>query len=172
MSALPASSLESLHQTLIGEIEDYRQLAVLTQQEQVALQDGNLDDLICTVQKKEGLLTRMGKWEKTRQQVIAHLAAILKLPANVSLADLLVFCDEGIAQKLAALRQEFLALSEQIRRLSQGNQLILQSELVRVDATINYLLSDVTAGSYCAPKGGVNSISKLPVAGHLLNWQA
>ncbi len=172
MSTLPASNLESLHQTLTGEIEDYRQLAMLTQQERVALQGGNLDDLICAIQKKEGLLTRLSQWEKARQQVMAHIAALLKLPATISMADLLAFCDEGIAQKLSVLRQEFLTLSEQIRGLSQGNQLLLQTELVRVDATINYLLSDVATGSYHSPKGAGNSASRLPVAGHMLNWQA
>lgn len=166
MPALSLSNLESLHQTLLGEIEDYRQLVMLTQQERVALQSNNLNDLICTVQQKESLLSRLAKWEKTRQQIVTHLAAMLKLPSNVSLIDLLAFCDESIAQKLSALRQELLSLSGQIRRLTQGNQLLLQAEAVRVDATINYLLSDVATGSYHG-----NSTSRLPVAGHVFNWR-
>jgi hypothetical protein len=36
MSTLSTSSLESLHQTLTHEIEDYRQLATLTQQGRAA----------------------------------------------------------------------------------------------------------------------------------------
>ncbi|MFN8457149.1 MAG: flagellar protein FlgN [Anaerolineae bacterium] len=166
MSVLSASTLESLYQTLTSEIEDYRQLVVLTHQERAALQSGNLDDLIGTVQKKETLLTRLNKWEKARQQLMAHLAALLKLSTTISLADVLAFCDEGIAPKLSALRQEFLALSEQVRSLTQGNQLLLQAELVRVDATVNYLLSDVTPGNYHA-----NSTPRLPVAGNVLNWR-
>lgn len=171
MSVLPVSGFESLHQTLTIEIEDYRQLAMLTQQERAALQSGNLDDLVCAVQKKEGLLIRLDKWAKTRQQLINHLAVMLRLPVTTSLVDLLAFCDEGIAQKLSVLRQEFLALAEQIRGLSQGNQLLLQVELLRVDATVNYLLSNVTMGSYHSPKDAGNSAHRLPVAGNMLNWQ-
>lgn len=171
MSVLPPSSLESLQQTLTHEIEDYRQLAALTHQERVALQSGNLDDLIATVGAKESLLTRLSTWERNRQQLIAHLAAILKKPASITLSELLTFCDDNIAQKLSALRQEFIALVEQIRGLSQGNQLLLQAELVRVDVTVNYLLAAITPGGYQPVHMAGNPAPKLPVAGNMLNWR-
>lgn len=169
MSSLLSPLLDALYQTLTGEVEDYRQLIHLTQREQTALQNGSLADLLATVEGKENLLNRLAQWEQARQRIMASLAQRLQLPA-ASLLDLLAYCDGSIGQKLAALRQEFAGLVEQLRSLNQSNQLLLQTELVRVNATLNFVLAIAAFDGPYSTRGTSQNTS-LPAAGHVLNWQ-
>lgn len=162
---LPISPLlDALHQTLVSEVKDYRQLVTLTESEQIALQNGNLIDLMATTQGKESLLNRLAQWEQARQRITASLAERLQLPA-ASLAELLAHCDQAIGQRLLALRQEFVSLVEQLRALNHSNHLLLQSELVRVNATLNFVLTTF------ASDGPYGQNSRPPIAGNVLNWQ-
>jgi len=169
MSSPNSSLLDALYHTLISEVEDYRHLITLTESEQAALQKGNLTDLMATVQGKENLLSRLAQWEQARQRITATLAERLQLPA-ASLSDLLSHCDQAIGQKLSALRQEFVGLVEQLRSLNQSNQLLLQTELVRVNATLNYVLGPVASDSPYSVRGASRN-TRLPVAGNVLNWR-
>lgn len=171
MPLLPTPIIDTLHHTLTNEVEDYRQLLSLTQREQVALQRGSLTDLIATTEAKTSLLQRLADWEKTRQQIVIKLAEKLKLPLIPSLSDLIAFCDETAAEKLAALRQEFINLTEQVYLLNQGNQLLLQTELVRVNATVNYLLSGTSAGVGYTTNGISAHLTPPSSAGNVFNWQ-
>jgi flagellar biosynthesis/type III secretory pathway chaperone len=160
-----------LQETLSSEVEDYRQLLLLTQREQVALQKGNLVDLMATIPDKASLLQRLAEGEKSRQKTVVTLAEKLKLPADASLADLITFCDEAAGQNLSALRHEFMGLAEQLSHLNQGNQLLLQSELARVNATVNYFLSHMIAGAGYTVSGMTTPSSLSQVTGNVLNWQ-
>lgn len=163
----PASSIvEALHQTLSNEVEDYRQLVNLTQHEHVALQNGSLTDLITTVQSKESMLSRLVQREENRQQLMTILLERLQLPASASLADLITCCDEIIAQKLATLRQEFINLVEQLNALNHDNQVLLQSELARVNATFNFAMAMLTPDKQYT----INGLSS-PVVGNIVNRQ-
>lgn len=171
MTLLTTPIIDTLHNTLVNEVEDYRQLLSLTQCEQIALQNGNLTDLTATTEAKISLLQRLADWEKTRQQIMAKLAEKLKLPTTPSLSELIVFCDETVAEKLATLRHEFINLTEQVYLLNQGNQLLLQTELVRVNATVNYLLSGTSASVGYTTSGISAHLTPSTSAGNVFNWQ-
>ncbi|NJN92588.1 MAG: flagellar protein FlgN [Anaerolineales bacterium] len=171
MTLLTTPIVDTLHHNLVNEVEDYRQLLSLTQCEQIALQSGNLTDLTATTEAKISLLQRLADWEKKRQQIMAKLAEKLKLPAPPSLSELIAFCDETVAEKLATLRQEFINLTEQVYLLNQGNQLLLQTELVRVNATVNYLLSGTSAGVGYTTNGISAHLTPPSSAGNVFNWQ-
>lgn len=172
MSLLPTSAIDNLHHTLANEVEDYRQLLSLTQREQVALQHGSLTDLVATTEAKTSLLQRLADWEKMRQQIVIKLAEKMKLPVTPSLSDLITFCDETAAEKLNALRQEFVILTEQLRLLNQRNQLMLQTELVRVNTTVNYLFSGTSMGSGYSTNGISTHLTPPSSAGTVFNWKA
>lgn len=171
MTLLTPSIVDTLHHTLVGEVEDYQQLLSVTQREQVALQTGSLIDLKATTEAKSSLLQRLADWENTRQQIMAKLAEKLKLPVIFSLSDLIAFCDENTAEKLTALRQDFASLAEQLHLLNQGNQLLLQTELVRVNVTVNYLLSGASMGVGYTTNGVSAHLATPPSAGNVFNWQ-
>lgn len=169
MSSQNSSLLEALLQTLVNEVEDFRRLVSLTQSERAALQNGNLADLMAAIQGKESLLNRLAQWEQARSRILSSLADRLQLPA-ASLSDLLAHCDQIIGQKLSLLRQEFVGLAEQLRLLNQGNQLLMQTELVRVNATLNFVLATLASdGAYSG--GGSSQTPRLPATGNVLNWQ-
>jgi flagellar biosynthesis/type III secretory pathway chaperone len=169
MSSLTSSLLEALYQTLSNEVDGYRQLVTLTQSERVVLQTGNLSELMAKIQGKESLLSRLAQWEQARRRIMTSLAERLALPV-ASLSDLLVYCDETIGPKLSTLRQELITLVEQLRSLDQNNQLLLQAELVRVNVTLKFLLSDLAPdGQYVA--NGASLAPRLPVTGNVRNWQ-
>lgn len=171
MSLLLTPTIDSLHHTLANEVEDYRQLLSLTQREQVALQRGSLTDLVATTEAKTSLLQRLADWEKIRQHIVIKLAEKLKLPVTPSLSHLITCCDETVAEKLNTLRQEFISLAVQLRLLNQGNQLLLQTELVRVNATVNYLLSGTSMGVGYSTSGISAHLAPPPSAGNIFNWQ-
>lgn len=169
MSSQNSSHFEALLQTLVSEVEDIRRLVSLTQSERTALQNGNLADLMAAIQGKESLLNRLAQWEQARSRILNGLADRLQLPA-ASLSDLLAHCDDVIGQKFSLLRQEFVGLAEQLRSLNQGNQLLMQTELVRVNATLNFVLAALASdGPYSG--GGSSQTPRLPTAGNVLNWQ-
>ena len=169
MSSLLSSLFESLHQTLANEIKDYRQLITLTQLEHVALQDGNLSDLLATTQNKENLLIKLAQWEQIRTRIMANLAEQLRMPSP-SLTDLITCCNETVGQTLSALHQEFVTLVEQLRTLNQNNHLLLQTEMVRVNAILNFVFSTIAPGGQYSVNGS-SQTTQQSLAGKVLNWQ-
>lgn len=168
----PQIEVETLQNTLIDEAEGYRQLVALTQREREALVHNRLDELNAVVKEKLALATSLKQWEKMREQITANLARLLGLPANVSLADLAAAFEESIAQKLLALRDEFIGLVEQLVKLNYTNRQLLQTELVRIDATFDYIASTSsgTHGQYYTAVG--NQSDYRQPGGNLLNWRA
>lgn len=138
------AAVEDLHITLAKEAEDYRLLVAATQRERTALVENSMDALNATVQEKETLTARLAQWAEKREQLTAFLAGCLGLPATVTLTDLVSHFEETIARQLLALRDEFITLVEQLIILNHGNQLLLQSELVRIETTFDYITTSVT----------------------------
>jgi len=169
MSTLPIPMLEELKHILSGEIEDYRQLLFLTQHERAALQSGSLIELMATTQDKTHLLQQLTESSRSRQQIGTKLAETAKLPSEASLADLLPFCDETIGQTLNSLRQEFITLAQQLHSLNQENRLLLQTELARINATVNYLLPDISLSAGYSVQGAAAPSSPAPAAGNVLD---
>jgi hypothetical protein len=164
------ATIIELQNTLTKEASGYRKLVELTRREQEALRTNNLVDLAVMVQDKEELLPQLQQWEANREQLVAQLAGEFQLPVAATLTDLIERLDGAIAQKLAALREEFVNLVEQLIRLSHANQMILQAGLVRVDATFQYLasLTATKPAHYSANGAGPSS----PQTGNVLNWEA
>ncbi len=164
------ASVEELQRLLTDEADGYRQLVELTRREHAALQQENLAELAATVQGKQSLLPQLKQWESIREQLVARLSGEFNLPTTATLSDLIERLDGAIARNLAALRQEFVVMMEQLLRLNQTNHLMLQAGLVRVDATFDYL------ASLAAPPDGyytARGIGHTPATtGNVLNWEA
>lgn len=171
MAADNPSPVEQLHAVLANEADGYRQLVAFTRQEQVALKQANLTDLAVVVQSKEKLLATLQTWEKTREQLVARLVQELGLPSAASLTDLIGKLDQAIAQKLTALRNEFVLLMEQLLQLNQSNRMMLQTGLVRVDATFDYLASLAAPPPVNYSANGNSRPSTSMGAGNVLNWE-
>jgi len=163
--------LETLYATLVAEAEDYRQLVAVTEREREALLGNNVTDLNTAIKAKQSLMSHLTRWAEKREQMTLAIAQELNLPANASLTDIIVHLGETIAQKLIAVREEFIDLMEQLITLNYANKLILQSELVRVDSTFDYIAAMAAEpnSNYSAP--GANSFAANNASGNILNWQ-
>ena len=168
--------VETLQETLSGEAEGYRRLVEMTEREREALVHNRLDDLNKVVSEKLTLATHLKEWEKRREEVTAGLARHFGLPANVSLAELAVCFEEAAAQKILALRDEFVGVVERLAKLNYINQQLLQAELVRIDATFNFIASASASasaqsnGQYYTAVGNQSDYHQ--PGGNLLNWRA
>jgi len=101
---------------------------------------------------------------------MVHLAKEFNLPSDISLLDLITHLDDAVAKKLSDIRNEFIQLVEQLLTMNHGNQLMLQSGLVRVESTFDYLSTLATPcdGSYTA---NGSSHTHQNVGGNMLNRQ-
>jgi flagellar biosynthesis/type III secretory pathway chaperone len=165
--------IEELQNILVAESEAYQQLITLTQAERSALQKEDLDNLTSVTQEKQELLEKVSAWEQVRATIMAHLANEFGLPPDVSLLDLITHMDESVADTLSDIRNEFIQLVEQLLTLNHGNQLMLQTGLVRIESTFDYL-STIAAprnSSYSA-NGNSATPTRQQASGNMLNWQA
>ena len=166
--AQPAS-LEDLHDALVKEAECYRQLVALTEQEHQALRAGDLARLQATVHDKGRVLQSLSQGEHLRETIVAQLGERLNLPPAASLSDIIAQADETATRGLAALRLELRTLLERLLVLNHGSHLLLQSELERVNATFDYLMSSVASSERQYTASGDDRSQ--PARGNVLNWQ-
>jgi hypothetical protein len=171
------SGVEELYNILKLEAESYRQLIILSQHEQVVLQEENLTGLLTTVREKEVLREQLVQWEQAREEIAGNLVDELRLPATVSLSELIGHLDtrvslpqRGIIEKLSGLREELINMFEQLIAINYGNQLLIHSGLARVHATFDYLTSLVASSNGNYTHGGQNQKGQA-VSGNVLNWQ-
>lgn len=162
------NNISLLEQTLLEEAAEYRALVSLTEQEQKALMSNDLEGLEQTIQAKETLLAKLATWANRRESLTATLAAMFGLAANATLTDILAHIEAASAQKMIALREEFIELVERLISLNYTNKMILQTELVRVDSTFQYIRATFSepANGYTAHGSNKNSAGK-----NILNWQ-
>lgn len=163
-----SQTIALLEQTLAKEAAEYRQLVSLAEREQQALMSNNLQKLEQTIREKETLLTQVATWASKREKLTAALAAKFGLASNATLTDILAHIEEKVAQKMIALREEFIELMERLITLNYTNKMILQTELVRVDSTFQYITSTFSepANGYTASGSNKSSAGK-----NILNWQ-
>lgn len=162
------NNIALLEQTLLEEAAEYRALVSLTEQEQEALMSNDLQGLEQTIREKETLLAKVATWAGKRENLTTTLAAMFGLAANATLTDILSHIEETSAQKMITLREEFIELVERLISLNYTNKMILQTELVRVDSTFQYITTTLSepANGYTARGSSKNSAGK-----NILNWQ-
>ena len=165
----PEKTIIELGQVLSNEAAEYRQLVVLVAREQAALKSNDLDELNDAVRQKQALIPGINRWTSRREQLTAALAARFNLPTNATLTDILAHFEGAIAQKIIQLREEFIELMEQLITLNHANKMILQTELVRVNSTYDYI-----AAMLAEPKDGYAASGTTQSGqnrGNILNWE-
>lgn len=162
------NNIALLEQTLLEEAAEYRTLVSLAEREQQALMSNDLQGLEQTIKAKETLLAKVATWASKRESLTATLAAMFGLASSATLTDILVHIEAASAQKMIALRAEFIELVERLISLNYTNKMILQTELVRVDSTFQYITA-----TFSEPTNGYNArgSNKNSAGKNILNWQ-
>ena len=132
--------LTSIEDTLVGEFRAYQSLVALTQTERQALLANTPETLQDVLAQKETLLGNLERLESARQSALAAWAAAAGVEAR-TLTDLLSHLDPASSERLKRLRDGILALTTQLRELSQGNRALADSALEGVAAVHSFLLS-------------------------------
>jgi len=163
--------VERLQDTLEAEAAEYRRLVSLTESERTAILSNDVDALHATVEAKETLTVHLARWAQKREYLTTNLAKEFGLPENAALTDLLAYFEETLAQKLTALREEFISLVERLITLNHGNQMLLRSELVRVESTFDYIKHTTIRpdGHYSAR--GAATVRPQRSTDSIFNWQ-
>jgi len=166
---IPETTIQQLEDTLVHEAAEYRQLVALTAREQAALKASDLAELNDTIREKQSLLPKISHWTTRRERLTAALAARFNLPTDATLTDLLAHVEGAIAEKMIALREEFIELMEQLIVLNHTNKMILQTELARVDSTYDFITAMFSEpNDNYAPPGASQSGNN---RGYILNWE-
>ena len=139
--------LTALEDALVGEFRAYQTLVALTQDERQALLANNLTTLQEVLAQKEALLGNLERLENARQTALEAWASAAGIEAR-TLSDILSSLEAASRERLKRLRDGILALTAQMRELSQGNRALADSALEGVAAVHTFLLSlsQVTTG--------------------------
>jgi flagellar biosynthesis/type III secretory pathway chaperone len=132
--------LTALEDALVGEFRAYQTLVALTQDERQALLANSPLPLQDVLAQKETVLGNLERLESARQTALEAWAKIAGVEAY-TLADILPSLDDASSERLKRLRDGILALTIQLRDLSQGNRALANSALEGVAAVHSFLLS-------------------------------
>lgn len=156
--------LTALEDALVGEFRAYQTLVALTQSERQALLANTPASLQEVLAQKETLLGNLERLESARQTALAAWASAAGVEAH-TLTDLFSRLDAASSERLKRLRDGILALTTQLRELSQGNRALADSALEGVAAVQNFLLSlsQISTG-YQRPGAPVNVAPSIALA--------
>jgi flagellar biosynthesis/type III secretory pathway chaperone len=134
--------LNSLEEVLVKEFRLCQNLHALTRDERVALASNDTTGLLSLVERKEALLDELGQMEDTRRmatQVVSDCLGCTIAPPTV--ATLIPLLDPEFARRFRHLHDGIMALMNDIRDLTHGNQAMAETALERSDALQTFLLS-------------------------------
>jgi len=132
--------LTTLEDTLVHEFRACQSLVALTQNERQALFSNNVPALQDLLAEKEALLGNLDRLEKARQTAMDHWRHQTGFEAQ-TLAEMLPSLDPAKRERLKRLREGILALTTQLRELSQGNRALANSALDGLEAVRHFLLT-------------------------------
>jgi flagellar biosynthesis/type III secretory pathway chaperone len=138
-----------LESFLVSEFRAYQTLLKLTRQERKALIKADIFLLANLVDQKDTLMDEIHRLEKGRTQVVREWAEQHGLPATASIQQIIRHVPQVTGQRLERVRSGILAVSEELRDLSRGNQALAASALERLDHMRTLILSfDQPADEY------------------------
>ncbi|MBW2056217.1 MAG: flagellar protein FlgN [Deltaproteobacteria bacterium] len=144
--------LTDLSDLLARELEIYRSLLSLLQQERRIVVDCSIPELIQATKEKENLVLKIRILEQSRQAILQDLAGRMGLsPDELTLSALEARLEEPLAGRLRSLRSNLSAILRSIQEANEENRVFLQhsADFVRGSlALIRYLA--VSSPKYAA----------------------
>lgn len=135
------SMVTSLEDVLVQEFRACQNLHTLTKDERVALFQNDVTKLTDLVEHKEALLDELGQIEDHRRMIVQNLAQSFGVQSSSpTIAEISAVLNSEPSDRISRLREGILALTGDIRDLTDGNQALAISALERVDAVQAFLL--------------------------------
>lgn len=137
-----ASLMENLIEVLEQECSEYEGLLGLSQKKTPVIVSGNLEELQKITDDEQRLVSRIGRLEKKRKEVIADIANVLNKDVEGlkldQLVDLLA-ARPAEQQKLAAVHDRLRGSVRELQRVNEQNKELLSNALEVVEFEMNLL---------------------------------
>lgn len=147
--------LTALEDILVKEFRLCQNLYALNKEERTALSGRDAAALTTLVENKESMLDEFGQLEDSRRMIMQQVVDAMGMDQDAAtLADVIRAIEGETARRLDHLHQGVIALTKEIKDLTQGNRALAETALEHVDAVQAYLLSllDVSAVGYRPPR--------------------
>ena len=135
-------TISALEDALVSEFHIFQNLVELSRQELDALTKRDTTTLSILVEKKEGLLDELNKFEEDRRLATEDLAYFMGIKKQIStVSDVLPYLERVISDRIKRIQEGIVALGREIRNLNRNNLALAKTALEWADATQAYLLS-------------------------------
>jgi flagellar biosynthesis/type III secretory pathway chaperone len=121
------------------EYEHYQELLKTLQDETLLFKNSTLADILDFNKRKEVLLFSLNMAEETRTGVIKKLFAALELDEPASMAQLAVYAQNNIRQKLIDYQEKFADIVSSIKTINEKNMDLINALLSHTKNTLNYI---------------------------------
>ncbi|MBI9047902.1 MAG: flagellar export chaperone FlgN [Anaerolineaceae bacterium] len=146
--------LVSLEAVLVNEFRVYQSLRDLTLEERQVLLEGQGQNLMSLVDKKEELLDELTQMESKRNMIIDRIMDIFDVEQkHENLGELLDAIKAEPIKRLQRLRQGLVALQTEIRDINRGNSALASLNLEKISQLQNYLFKLFTSTTQYQPVG-------------------
>jgi len=167
------NELKSLYDSLLyvlkNEMEVYEELHKLFMNEQALLVKSSIDELHENSSKKETCVLKAKMLEEVRTNLAEKIFRLLDIDEkDVNLSGLLCYADGAQRQKLMECQLNLRYLLNEINKLNKKNKLLLDSSLVYVQRSIDFL------NQLICPNSGYLNTGKLrsnDINGRVICWE-
>ena len=155
---------------LSNEVEACREMVSLTLRERSTLQAGDVSALTAVLRDKETVLEALNAWHNARERIRMGLVRDKSAPTDSTLSQLAVHFDGESRRALEPKQKELTELVRQVMALNQGNRMLIEADLARVQATFDFIArtAEPDDGTYTT----VNGSRSKPLTGNVFNWEA
>ena len=137
-----ASILERLVEVLDEECKYYERLLALSGRKTPVIMKRDLVELAGITEEEQSVVNRISAIDKQRESIMLEIAGVLGEKANgMKLTDLVRMLDKRPKEQksLAIQRDKLKNISENVQRVNDQNQILLQSSLEMVQYEMNIM---------------------------------
>lgn len=147
MTAMWDKFVNLLNQTLLI----YQALLQLSRKKREILVEAKPQELEQLTKQEEMLIIEAGKLDKLRQTLTGELAAALGLPPGQTVLSVLIErADTETAAKLRTVSETFTEINDELLKLNELNERLIQQSLEFINFNINVLSQNKAEPTYAA----------------------
>jgi flagellar biosynthesis/type III secretory pathway chaperone len=163
------SLYDSLLYILTNEIEVYRELHKLFLNERTLLVKSSIDELYENSSKKETFILKAKMLEEVRTNLAEKIFRLLDIEEqDVNLSKLLCYADSDQREKLTECQLSLHYLLTEINKLNKKNKLLLDSSLIYVQRSIDFINQLIYPNSSYLSTGKLKSNN---INGRVVCWE-
>lgn len=122
--------------------------------EQRALVDNDIQGLDEAVETQKALTQRAATQDAARVKILQQMAPMLQEdPKTLTLRRLIDLADAPFSERLLTLREEMIALQDELRKVNRQNSVLIKQSMKYVDKSLHILTGGSPMGNRYAKSG-------------------